>query len=108
MTLKTLLINGKIPSSLEEVEAFQKSHENEIPTNFEIGDTWDYEENMEWDSCVFTWSNGDTLEWGAYWGVWELRSFDWLKDEHQKNIIQWMFEYINHYWDDFQEIINEE
>jgi hypothetical protein len=100
--ISKLLLNGKIPTR-EEYDQFKQLHLNEIPTNFEIGGTWDYEENMEWDDCTFTWSNGDTLNWAAYWGLWELRSFHRLKDEYQLEIIKDMFEYIDYEWNDLVE-----
>jgi hypothetical protein len=97
--ISKLLLNGKIPTR-EEYEQFKQLHIKNIPTDFEIGDTW--------DDCTFTWANGDTLNWAAYWGLWEMRSFNRLKETYQLEIIQNMFEYIDEVWDDLVEMWEEQ
>lgn len=105
--INKLLLNGKIPTR-EEYDNFKQLHLKQLPSDFDIGDTWEYEENMEWEDCIFTWPNGDTLDWNAYWALWEMRSFHRLKDEYQLDIIKGMFEYIDYEWDNLTEMWEEQ
>ena len=93
-----VLINGNVPSNT--IEAITNVMKGNKPVSIDVEGAGEYEENLEWDSLELTYEN-DVVEFGeGYTGLWEMMSFDKLRDEAQielsNDLLGWAIEQISY------------